>query len=706
MPQAAAAYAASAAATAGGATAAQAAFASFVVSAIVGAGMASNAKARAKRDMENALRTRNITLRSGMVPRTVILGTARSSGPLMYAEFVGATEGFLDSIVAVNAGELSEIVGVYIGDEYIAAAGIVSNVPSAGKFAYTGAEKTTTEETFTVTAANSVTLAVAPDDGTVLYVVETQGAGENLSQVPLTVASVVGVVVTWSGSPVTGTVVVGYRSSAAAFPPIRIQWAMGTATQATTSWSSVGISSPKWTTNHRLRGVAYVRTLKLIDHPLFLAGDNGDVSVVARGPVGVWDPRSSTSVNGTSNPALLAAWFRTLPVADGGFGVPSGWIDWDSVADAADICDELISVRKLDASGYENVKRYECNTRLSLDRAPEDNLRVILDSMAGDFPFTGGFYKCFAGAFRSATVTLTDDDVASEDPITFTPASSGTVTPPNIVTANFVDAARNWVRQPAREVVNASYVTLDGGEEPVEIDVLEAVTDERQANYLMGVYLERARPTAAISLTCTGKGANLALMDTAQLNLVGYEALAGKTYEVRRRTNQWNGRYPLELREIRSSSFTLDADRFTAAAVVTPPSNEILFSVADVTGLTAVEEFVKVPGGLQVSRVRLEWAQHTQAYVLERGSIQVRWRIPGSDWVNEPPVRGSDVTAYTAPVAPGVAVACQVRAVNGAGAAGGWASADPVVISDLAQYAATDVDAAFAAGVITRSNII
>lgn len=660
-----------------------------------------SAEAKAKRRLQNEIRTRNITIRSGMAPRTVILGTARSSGPIMYAEFVGPQQEFLDSIVAVNAGELASIVGVYIGDEFIAAADITSQAPTTGKYAYTANANTTLEESFTVTAATSVTLAYPPDGGVVLYVVQSTGSGQDLVQTPLPGVSVAGSVVSWTGA-VTGTVIVGYPASVAN-RPISIQWAMGSASQATTTWA--GVSTPKWTSNHRLRGVAYIRTLKLIDHPLFIAGDNGDVGVVAFGPVGVWDPRSSTYINGTSNPALLAAWFRMQPVVDGGFGVPFAWIDWATVAEAANVCDELISVRKLDNTGYENVKRYECNTRLSLDRTPEDNLRIILDTMAGDFPFTGGFYKCFAGAFRSATVTLTDDDVASEDAISYAPAAGLSVAPPNIVTGNFYDKARNWVKQPAREVENTTYVTADGGQEMVELD-LEGVTDERQANYLMGVYLERARPSGAMSLTVTGKGANLALLDTVQLALHGCDELLGKTFEVRRRANQWNGRYPVELREVKSSSFTLDADRFTAAAAVAPPDNDMLFSVADVADLTAVEEFVKVPGGLQVSRVRLEWTQHTQAYVLERGSIQVRWRIPGSDWVNEPPVRGSDVTAYTAPVAPGVAVACQVRAVNGAGAAGAWAGAAPVVISDLAQYAATDVGVAFAAGVITRSNII
>ena len=92
----------------------------------------------------------------------------------------------------------------------------------------------------------------------------------------------------------TGTVTVGYLSAGAIRKPLRVQWAMGSASQASTTWS--GVSTPRWTTDHRLRGVAYVRTLKLIDHPLFVAGDNGDVGAVIRGPAGVWDPRTSTSL--------------------------------------------------------------------------------------------------------------------------------------------------------------------------------------------------------------------------------------------------------------------------------------------------------------------------------------------------------------------------------------------------------------------------
>lgn len=671
-------YIASVAASAGTATAAQAAFVALIVSAGVASYQRTNALQRQRQQQADAIRNRNITLRSALAPRTIALGTVRTSGPLMYAEFVGSTQEYLDTIVAINHGELSELMGVYIGDEYIAAANISADVPTTGKFAPESQDPDSFEESIAVTSATTVTLAGPPDDGALSYLVLSVGSGESLVQTPLTLVSVVGTLVTFSPSS-TGTVVVGYRSRPASRRPLRVQWATGSPTQATTTWGAVA-SAPKWTANHRLRGVAYIRTLKLIDHPLFLGGDSGDVGAVIRGPKGVWDPRTSTTLNYTSNPALLAAWYRTLPVADGGMGVPSAWIDWPSVSAAANVCDELISVRKLDGTGYENVKRYECHTRLSLDRPPAENLQIILDAMAGDSPFTAGLYKVFAGAFRAATVTLTDDDVVATDAISFAPAAGASVAPPNIVTATFYDAARGWVPQAARAVTNAAYVTADGAEELVEMD-LPATTDERQANYVMGVQLERARPSLAGSLTVTGKGANLALLDTVQLNLQGYSALVGKTFEVRRRTNRWAGQYPIELREIKAASFALDADRFTAAAAVAPPVNSMLFDVAAVPVTGAAEQLVRQVDGTIISRIEMTWTAHPQGYVRDRGSIRLRWRRVGGEWAYGAPVPGSALSAYTdALAAGGELVVLEAQAVNGAGAPGPWTAAPLVQV--------------------------
>ena len=636
-----------------------------------------------------ALRSRNITIRSAVAPRRYVLGTARLSGPVMYAEFCGDDQQYLDTVVALTHGEVSEMLGVYLGDEYISAADITAGVPDAGKYSADPVPAETFEETVALTAGTTgYTVTHTPIDGIVYVVTGTISVGEDAYvQQLLSLASVVGKVVTFS-APLAqdSTLAFNYQSkeqpSVAAKAPLHVQFYTGSSSQATVDWTDV--ATPKWTSSHRLQGVGYVRALKLIDSQPFLAGTNADVGALVKGPKDVYDPRITGTVSYTSNPALLAAWFRTLPRVDGGLGIPAGWIDWDTVGDAADVCDELISVRKLDDTGYEDVKRYECHTVLSLDQQPMDNLQVILDSMAGDFPFTGGAYRCYAGEFRTATLTITDADVAQDEPITFSPLSGGGgESAPNMVTARFVDAARNYIETQARPVVNSSYVTADGAEETLELDLV-ASTDERQANYLMGVRLERARPALAARLTVTGVGANIALLDTVQLDLDGYSSVSSKTFEVRRRTNHWNGRYTLELREVKASTYALDADRFTAAAEVAPPDNDALFSVAALTTVTAAEELVIQADGSRFSRAVVAWDVHSQGYVTERGHIQLRYRRAGGEWIYNAPVDGSSVGATTGPLQDNTVTMIEVRAVNGAGAAGPWTVAAPLTISGKA----------------------
>lgn len=637
-------------------------------------------KSRARRDARSAAaaaaRARTVTVRSGVAPRKLALGTVRLSGPLMYAEFVGADEEYFDSIVALTHGEIAELVGVYLDDEYVAAADVVSQAPTTGKYSAGQANAERLTEVHTLSASASITLANVPSDTGTVYAVLTSGAGDGLTQTALTVSSVVGTAVTLS-APVTGDVHVSYSTMATVAGPIKLQWAMGTTSQASTTWS--GVSTPKWTTDHRLQGVSYLRALMRMEDNVFATGPP-NLSAVVRGPVGVYDPRIPGNVNGTSNPALLAAWLRTLPRADGGLGVPSAWIDWDSVATAANVCDELITVRKLDDSGYETVKRYECHTVLSLDQSPLQNLQVILDAMAGDFPFTAGLYRCFAGEFRAAARTITDSDVAGQAAVVFAPMMGGDQSTPNSVTATFYDAAHGWVETGARSVVNSTYITTDGAEEVMELD-LQATTDERQANYLMGVRLERSRPALACSLTLAGVGADIALLDTLQFDLDGYEAIDGKTFEVRRRVNEFNGRYPVELREIRSSTYALDADRFTPAAAVTPPDNSALFRPSPVTITAITASVLEQSDGTHINRALVTWDSHPQSFVLQTGYIELRHRRPGGEWVYAPPVPGAQTQAYVGPLDDGAVVLVEARARNGLGAVSEWTGFAPFTVT-------------------------
>lgn len=626
-----------------------------------------------------AARDRTVTLRSGVSPRRMVLGTARIGGTLMYGEFVGDDEQYLDTIVAIHHGEMAEVLGVYMDDEWIPASALASGAPTSGKYSGAEAQADRITKVATLTAESTVTLDDVPNSLTDVHAIlnlSGTSVGADASHQPLTISSVVGNVVTLS-APVTGEVWVTYSTNANPRVPLKVQWAMGATSQATTTWA--GVTTPKWTADHRLRGVGYLRTLTLLEHEVFATG-TPQGSLVVRGPKGVYDPRTSTTLTTTSNPALLAAWFRTLPRSEGGMGVPSNWIDWATVATAANVCDELITVKKLDGTGTESIKRYECNTVISLDQPPADNLRVILDAMAGEFPFTGGQYRCFAGAFRPATLTLTDADVCGDKPITFAPAVGADQAPPNVVTATIYSSAHNWVETGAPAVANTAYITADGQEEPLEID-LPATTDLRQANYLMGVRLEQMRPALAGSITVLGAGADIALMDTLQINLAGYEALAGKTFEVRRRTNHWNGRYTLDLREVKASTYALDTERFVPPTEVPPTDTTGLWKPAKVTLTSVVNATLVQTDGTRLNRALVTWAAHPQSTINPGGTIELRYRAPATEWIYVPAVPGSQLNAYIGPLAVGTTIFVEARARNGLGATSEWAGIAPFLVT-------------------------
>lgn len=642
---------------------------------LVGAYQADRAR-KAAHALQDSFREppRSVNIRSAIAPRQLVLGKTRVPGILHYAEFVGTNQEYFDTVFVCSHNQLATVHGVYAGQEFIAAADVVSNEVTTGTYSTRALLRT--GEGLTVSGGNTVTLSRTPTNtGTTLFV--TTGSGEFAQQI--TPSSVVGAVVTLPGGFAGAGVFVDYDYFTPR--PLQLQWVMGTTSQAAMAWS--GVSTPKWTANHRCLGMGALRALHVAEHTVYATG-YPELTLLATGPCGVWDPRAAAGagafIDGTSNPALLAAWYRTLPRSDGGMGIPSTWIDWPSVAAAANICDELITVTQLDGSGTDNIKRYECNVVLRLAGTTRmDNLRIILSAMAGDFPFTGGLYRCFAGAYRAPTYTLTDADVSGDQPITFTPSTGGFKRAGNVMTATIFDEAKGYIETGAPELTNATYVTLDGGEQSDSID-LPATTDARRANYLMGVAMEQRRPALAGQVTLGGVGADIGLLDTVAFSLTDYTELAGKVFEVRQWGNDFGGRYPVGLREVKASTWTLDAAKFTPVSQPAAPDLSYLFNVSPLTSLAVASGTThrQVLGdGTVIARLRATWDLHAQAYVRETGTIELRWKRAGAAaWINEAPMPGDSTAAYLFPASEGELYLVEGRALNGRG---NWSEWKPAV---------------------------
>lgn len=634
----------------------------------VAAGIYNQSRARrdAKRAYNESLQERYVNIKSAVSPRQLVLGTVRAGGTWIYADTYGEEDEALDCVIAFAANEC-DLIGYYLNDEYVP----IGSWPGTK---YGQAEKRWFRANSPLLGTGPVTLTLdhTPIDPPVVYGSKIDGDTTVQELIPSTITGT-----SLSFTIPAGTVDVEWSYFYYSAAKIRQQWKPGTASQTPTDWA--GYSTPAWSADHRLQGVAHARMLFIWDESIYSDGAP-EVGVVVTGKAVAGhpfhDPRTGSHPATTGNPALLAAWYMTLPRSLGGCGIPGDWIDWPSVSAAANVCDELITVRTLDGAGYEQIPRYRCDTILSGEAAPLENLNVILSAMAGRRAFTNGLYRIEAGAFRSATLTLTDDDIVGDKPISIA-AYTGAEPPPNAVTARIADARQHYVETSAPMVRNDAYVSADGAERPLDLGAMPAVTDPRRANYLMGVELETRRPAFTGTLTVRAVGERIRLLDTVTLNVSNRSAYAGKTFEVLGKVDHWDGTFELTLAEIRPQTWALDPDRFTPIDPVVPSDASYLWNVAPVAGLAVTISPAQVLGdGTGPARIEITWDEHSQPYIRQGGRIELRWRRIGlGDWSGIPDVAGSATgTMFSASLAADGIYEFQARARNSVGAVSAWSS--------------------------------
>jgi len=228
----------------------------------------------------------------------------------------------------------------------------------------------------------------------------------------------------------------------------------------------------EWTTDHRGRGVAYLALCYFYDTKVFSTG-KPTVSCLVEGRK-VYDPRldsTQTAISGSgshrvddpatyeysTNPALCVVNYLLSDRV--GLGESASRIDWESVADAADICDETVTVPN-GSGGSTTQKRYTCNTVLLATDRFEDNLEILTTAMLGACYYSGGKWRIHAGAWSSSAFTITDDDII-DGGVDVTTALNYNERY-NGVRGKFVDESRNYQLTEFPAVQSASYVTNDG----------------------------------------------------------------------------------------------------------------------------------------------------------------------------------------------------------------------------------------------------
>ena len=234
-----------------------------------------------------------------------------------------------------------------------------------------------------------------------------------------------------------------------------------------------------WTSDHRGRGVAYfVARMDQVsedeEDTTWERGAPANLAAVIRGKK-VYDPRLDSTFTGTwgtgsgthrvntpstwawsDNPALCLADYLIDDDLGAGEDFEPEFIDYNSVALAADDCDELVAIPTAATE-----KRFTCNGVLSCLDDHRENIEKILSSMAGTLRYYNGLWRISAGMWpASSSFALTESDLVG--PITYQPEPDRT---------ERFNAVRGVYFDPSRSYKEVAFL-------PVEDTALQAARDD------------------------------------------------------------------------------------------------------------------------------------------------------------------------------------------------------------------------------------
>lgn len=376
---------------------------------------------------------------------------------------------------------------------------------------------------------------------------------------------------------------------------------LGTTTQ---SASTLLTPITSWTTDHKLSGIAYI-ALKLEWNQDKFPQGVPNITAVIKGKR-VYDPRTQVFAY-SDNPALC---LRDYMIdQDYGLGETASNINTQSVIDAANLCEEQVS---LDGGGTQD--RYTCNGVLDTGNQIKDNIEQLLSAMGGRLTYSGGEYFVDGAEYQAPTVTFDEADCIS-DIQTQTKQSRRSVF--NGVKGIFVSEEKNYKVLDYPPQISSTFATEDG--DPIFLDMpLPFVTNNTQAQRLAKIALLKSRQQVVITMSVNLKGLQVKVGDTINVTneRLGYSS---KVFEVID--------YSLAIADGGSLGVNLTCIE-TAAAVydwTTSDQEDFLAggeldlydgrTVDNVTSLTSSEIGLRGPDGRLKSAVELTWTAPDDAFI-------------------------------------------------------------------------------------------
>jgi len=324
---------------------------------------------------------------------------------------------------------------------------------------------------------------------------------------------------------------------------VRIKRYYGTAAQTADPdliAETAALTDGKWTSAHRLQGIAYLYVRFQYNADVFPNGIPTVSATISGKPV--YDPRTGLTTY-SNNPALC---LRDYLTSDHGFAQPASRISDTQVITAANICDELVN----------GNKRYTCDGSFVTSFAPNQILSDMLTSMGGLLWYSQGKWRMKAAKYVTPTVTLDEGDLRSGLTLSTRHSRRSNF---NTIKGTFKGAESDWQEADYPAITSSVYLTADNNIVSTLDYPLPFTTSSVTAQRIANIALRRNREQLTFSASFGLKALQVEVGDFVYINNTRF-GWSNKVFEV---TNWSFGlvdgldlQVQLTLREISSAVFT------------------------------------------------------------------------------------------------------------------------------------------------------
>jgi hypothetical protein len=393
---------------------------------------------------------------------------------------------------------------------------------------------------------------------------------------------------------------------------VRIKRYFGTTTQTADAdliSETSALTDGRWTSAHRLQGIAYLYVRFKYNADAFPNGIPA-VSATIRGKK-VFDPRTSTTA-WSDNPALC---LRDYIASDYGLDQPSGSIEDNLVEDAADWCDDTV----------DSQKRYTCNGNFVTSFEPSQILSDMLTSMGGLLWYSQGKWRMKAARYTTPTITLDENDLRSGISLSTRHSRRSNF---NTVKGKFKGAESDWQEADYPVVSDPAFVTADNNLVNTLDFSLPFTTSSKTAQRIANIALRRNREQLTFSASFGLKAFQVDVGDFVYVNNTRF-GWSNKAFEV---TNWTFGltegldlQVQMTLREISSAVFTDESASVFESNNTTLPSPFLVPAIG-----IALDSEVRIINEHLTNVIYVDVTSSTP-FAVERVEVQFK-RSSETDW--------------------------------------------------------------------------